>query len=51
MTVLQEYGVRSCYYGHLHGRACENAVNGVREGIYYRLISGDYVQFDPVPVA
>ncbi len=51
VAVLQEYGVRSCYYGHLHGRACENAVNGVREGIYYRLISGDYVQFDPVPVA
>ena len=48
VAVLREYGVRCCYYGHLHGRSCENAVNGVRDGICYRLISGDYIQFDPV---
>ena len=51
VTLLQEYGVKRCYYGHLHGQSCENAVNGIREGIEYRLISGDYIQFDPEFVA
>lgn len=50
IAVMREFGVRSCYYGHLHGRSCENAVNGSRAGICYRLISGDYIQFDPVLV-
>ena len=47
VALLREYGVRRCYYGHLHGQSCGYAVNGVRDGIEYRLISGDYIQFDP----
>lgn len=50
LEVMQEYGVTTCYYGHLHGKSCENAVNGWYDGIYYQLISCDYVQFDPVIV-
>ncbi len=50
VSVMWEYGVRSCYYGHLHGRSCENAVMGCQDGIHYRLISGDYIQFDPVQI-
>lgn len=47
IALLQEYGVERCYYGHLHGQSCRNAVNGTVDGIEYRLISGDYIQFDP----
>lgn len=50
VKVIQEFGVRCCFYGHLHGRACDNAFNGSRDGVCYRLISGDYIQFDPVLV-
>ena len=48
MEVLLEYGVKRCYYGHLHGKdTFRGAVNGVREGIEFTLISADYLRFQP----
>ncbi len=47
LEVLHEFGVKDCYYGHLHGRTHQKAVRGVKEGICYHLISGDYLQFVP----
>lgn len=46
--VLQRYGVKRCYYAHLHGSSIRGALNGVRNGIEYRLVSADGVGFDPV---
>lgn len=46
-AVLREEGVRRCYYGHLHGPSCRNAVNGELDGIRLTLISCDYLQFVP----
>lgn len=46
--VLQRYGVKRCYYAHLHGASIKGALNGVRNGIEYRLVSADGVGFDPV---
>ena len=46
--VLQRYGVKRCYYAHLHGGSIKGALNGVRNGIDYRLVSADGVGFDPV---
>lgn len=46
--VLQRYGVKRCYYAHLHGGSIKGALNGVRNGIEYRLVSADGVGFDPV---
>ena len=45
--LLHEYGVRDCYYGHLHGASHARAVKGMDDGICYHLISGDYLQFMP----
>lgn len=42
---LKKYGIKRCYYGHLHGNAHNNAVNGEIGGIYFRLISSDYLNF------
>lgn len=41
---LKRYHVRYCYYGHLHGPAQRNAVNGTEnaDGIVYTLVSCDY---------
>lgn len=50
LDVLKEYQVRKCYYGHLHGNSCNYAINGERNGIFFQLVSCDYVQFTPVKV-
>ena len=50
LDILFKYNVKNCWYGHLHGKAIKYAVNGEREGIDFRLISGDYVQFCPVKI-
>ena len=48
--VLKRYGVKRCYYAHLHGASRNGALNGVRDGIEYRLVSADGVGFDPVKI-
>ena len=47
---LGEYGVRECYYGHIHGNGCRSAFQGDREGVHYRLISADYLDFFPLKI-
>ena len=48
--MLEKYGVDLCLYGHLHGRGHLKAFEGVRNGVEYRLIAADYLQFDPVRI-
>ncbi len=48
LEVMQRYGVSLCIYGHLHGDAFKNAVDGMREGVEFRLVSADYLEFRPV---
>lgn len=50
LQVLQEYGVRRCCYGHLHGRAALRAVEGVSQGILFRLVSCDHLKFLPMRI-
>ena len=47
LDVMFKYGIKECYYGHLHGRAHKNAVCGERDGINFHLIASDFVQFCP----
>ena len=48
--VLKAHNITKCYYGHLHGRARRYAVQGVRDGIEYHLISADQLQFNPLRI-
>ncbi len=48
--VLQRYGVKRCYYAHLHGGSIKGALNGIHNGIEYRLVSADSVDFTPVKI-
>lgn len=48
--VLHKYGVKRCYYAHLHGRSIKGAFNGQHDGVEYKLVSADGVGFDPIPV-
>ncbi len=48
--VLHKYGVKRCYYAHLHGASIRGALNGERAGITYKLVSADGIGFDPIKV-
>ena len=47
MDVLIRYGIKRCWYGHLHGAARGKAFTGKYEGISMKLISADSVGFFP----
>jgi len=47
-ALLKAYGVRHCYYGHLHGPSIRGAFKGMRDGVQYSLISADAIGFKPV---
>ena len=50
LDVLTRFSVKRCYYGHIHGKAAAKAVNGLQDGIEYRLIACDFTDFTPVPI-
>ena len=48
LELMSKYGVRRCYYGHIHSDGCAYAFNGERYGIYFQLISADFMKFKPL---
>lgn len=48
VDILKKYGVNKCIYGHLHGQNSSNVVDGDYDGIEYRLVSADYLNFRPI---
>lgn len=51
METLVSYGIKECYYGHLHGaHTHRNAVIDDYKGINMHLISCDFVDFMPILV-
>lgn len=48
MDILQKYHVDICIYGHLHGEAGRNAVEGLRNGVEFRFVAADHLGFKPV---
>lgn len=48
--MLMEYGVRACYYGHLHGASHKMAFQGFWEDVRYQLVAADYLNFRPALV-
>ena len=47
IALLHRYDVRQCYYGHLHGASHGLALEGRWDGIEYRLLSADRLDFKP----
>lgn len=46
--LMREYGVKTCVYGHLHGKdAYRHGMQGIYNGVEYRLVSLDYVEGMP----
>lgn len=50
LDLLRAYGVRRCFYGHLHGGSHGLAMEGLWDGVEYRLVSADKLNFHPYRV-
>ena len=48
LSLLKQYGVSACIYGHLHGESHRLAVTGRQEGVDFRLAAADYTDFHPI---
>ncbi|OJU15875.1 MAG: serine/threonine protein phosphatase [Clostridiales bacterium 43-6] len=49
-SVLVNEKIERCYYGHIHGAGCYNAVNGIYEGVKFSLVSCDFLEFLPLKI-
>lgn len=50
IDLLDKYQVRRCFYGHLHGQSHGLAIEGLWDGVEYRLVSADRLNFKPFRV-
>ena len=45
LDIMKKYNIKKCYYGHLHGSSHKDAIEGEIEGINFKIISADYLDF------
>lgn len=50
LNLLEQYQVRACYYGHLHGGSHRLALEGMHGSVDYHLVAGDYFGFHPLKI-
>lgn len=50
VSLMEKYRVHKCFYGHLHGASHGLALQGLWNGVDYRLVSADYLDFKPFKV-
>ncbi|MGI6778813.1 MAG: metallophosphoesterase [Acetivibrionales bacterium] len=48
VEIMKKFGVEICIYGHLHSDSLKNAVQGVIDGIDFKVVSADYLGFCPI---
>lgn len=48
ISILKEYNVKTCVYGHLHSTGTQAAITGDIDGTKYFLVSADYINFQPI---
>ena len=51
IDMMHKYQVKKCFYGHIHGIGHKYAQEGLVEGIEFRLVSADHLNFRPLKVA
>ena len=47
LELLQRYGVRRCFYAHLHGPSHKLALEGCWDAVEYALLAADFINFVP----
>ena len=50
LDLLKKYEVRRCFYGHLHGPSHCLAMEGLWDGVEFRLVAADKLNFRPFTV-
>ena len=50
LELLERYEVRRCFYGHLHGPSHALAMEGLWNGVEFRLVAADKLNFRPFTV-
>lgn len=50
LDLLKQYDVRRCFYGHLHGASHGLAMEGLWDGIDFKLVAADRLNFSPLAV-
>lgn len=50
LDLLKKYDVKLCCYGHLHGPSIRLAIEGDVNGVCYKLVAADAVDFAPVKI-
>lgn len=50
IKTMEKYNVKKCIYGHLHADSHKEAIEGVINGIEYKLASSDYLDFDLIEI-
>ena len=50
LALLKQYCVSICCYGHLHSDSHKLAIEGVYDGVDFRLCSADFLRFRPIRV-
>ena len=50
LQLLKKYDVRRCFYGHLHGGSHKLAMEGLWDGVDFKLTASDYLGFKPYRV-
>ncbi len=48
LQLLKKYDVRLCCYGHLHAESHKLAIEGLHDGVEFRLCAADYINFTPI---
>lgn len=50
VRIMQKYGIKKCFYGHLHSTSIREAVEGNYFGIEFKLVSADGVDFKLIKI-
>ena len=45
LNLMKKYNVKRCYYAHLHGASINEAIEGNIEGVEFKLVSADGLDF------
>lgn len=48
LALLEKYGVKQCFYGHLHGGSHRLAIEGKYGATEFHLVAADYLRFRPL---
>ncbi|HOA80125.1 MAG TPA: metallophosphoesterase [Defluviitaleaceae bacterium] len=51
IVLFEKYNVEKVIYGHLHGNSFKAGLNGFFNGVEYKLVSCDYINFKPILIA